>query len=673
MSEYVDFNVSREVAEAILSATSINNELLEPEVSTLDILIASLTFPDTRIFEFLEENNNDEYLNAETLLVAIMGLKDKFEKIFGYGSYYNFINMKKEVSQPTNIQLRDINGKVTNATTFRLDYSVYLKYTQELEEALIMADKIDKDMGRQSIRLDTLIYCMLTNKESKANILLNCFFKTQGLMKYLKDGLGKETDKVIYKRLDNLPKEMKQFVTNLNSKFSNKSDCDILGRDEEIFQVWNIISKKTKRNAVLIGEPGVGKTAIVEAITCSIVNKTCPKEFEDYTVYSLNLNNMVAGTKLRGEFEEKTQKFIEYLEKADKTIIFLDEIHTLLGTGSARGSGPDLSNSLKPILSRDNVIFIGATTTDEYNKFFSIDGALSRRFEVVTVKEPKHSEVIPMIQGRVKTLSDYHGVKISKEMLNKVLICASSFSDISNPDRTIDLIDKSMAVAKLNGDKVLRLKHIKRVYIKYFEAYSKINPENKRSTAYHEAGHFVTWYLSKTKFNQECVLVSIIPAKSWLGVNIFEPDETKKNPADISFIKEKIAGLLGGRIAQKFVNDEIDSGASSDLRKANSIAEKFIMEYGIDEEYSNYSFNTSDKLGISDKTSDNIREKTKKLVNEVYKSTEELLLTNRKAVENVAELLMRKGIITKEEAIAAIDITRKSNKKRVENEVEEAN
>jgi len=672
MNEYVDFNVSREVMEAIISATSISNELLEPEVSTLDILIASLTFPDTRIFEFLEENNEDEYLNAETLLTVIMGIKEKYEKLFGYGSYVNFIKLKKLTSMTTNIQFRDINGKkFTNITTFRLDYSVHLKYTPELEEALIMADKMDKEMGRKSIKLDTLIYCMLINKESKANILLSCFFKTKGLMKYLKDGLA--IDKVIHNRLDNLPKEMKQFVTNLNLKFSNKSQCDILGRDDEIFQVWNIISKKTKRNAVLIGEPGVGKTAIVEAITCSIINKTCPKEFEDYTVYSLNLNNMVAGTKLRGEFEEKTQKLIEYLEKADKTIIFLDEIHTLLGTGRAIGSGPDLSNSLKPILSRDNVIFIGATTIDEYNKYFSIDGALSRRFEVVKVKEPKHSEVIPMIQERVKTLSKYHGVRVTSEMLNKILICASSFSDIANPDRTIDLIDKSMAIAKLNRDKDLRMRHIKRVYKKYFELYSKINIENKRSTAYHEAGHFVTWYFSKTKFNQQCVLISIIPTETWLGVNIFEQDETKGRPVDISFIKEKIAGLLGGRIAQKFVNDEIDSGASSDLRKANSIAEKFIMEFGIDEEYSNYSFNTSDKLGISDKTSDNIREKTKKLVNEVYKSTEELLLSKKQAVENVAELLMKKGIITTEEAIAAINTTKKSKKKKVENEVEEAN
>lgn len=542
MDKYVNFNVSRDVAETLISATSISNQLLEPEVSTLDVLIASFTFPGTRIFEFLEEKNDENYLNPEALVIAIMGIKEAYEKIFGE-SYDTFINLKKEISKPVKIKLKDDNNKeMMEITTFNLDYSVYLTYTSILENALVMADKMDKEMGRQSIQLDTLIYCMLMNKESRANMLLKYYFKTPGLMKYLESGLTIEN--IIQNKLDNLPKDLKPFITNLNIKFSNNSKCDILGRDDEIFQVWNIISKKTKRNAVLIGNPGVGKTAIVEAITYSILNKTCPKEFENYTVYSLNLNSMVAGTKYRGEFEQKTQKLIEFIEKTDNVIIFLDEIHHLLGAGSAKGSGPDLSGSLKPLLARDNVVFIGATTTDEYEKIFSKDGALSRRFETVVVKEPKFNEVIPMIKGRIKSLSDYHKVKVSNAMLNNVLICAASFSNISNPDRTIDLLDKSMAVAKMFGDTQLSMNHIKKVYMKYFEKYEKIKDDKKMSTAYHEAGHFAAWYLSKTKCNQDCVLISIIPAYHWLGVNILEPDDTQNYSADITFIKEKISMFL---------------------------------------------------------------------------------------------------------------------------------
>ena len=173
---------------------------------------------------------------------------------------------------------------------------------------------------------------------------------------------------------------------------------------------------------------------------------------------------MVAGTKYRGEFEEKTQRLIEFLESTDKVIIFLDEIHHLLGTGSAEGSGPDLSGSLKPLLARDNVVFIGATTTDEYNRIFARDGALSRRFEIVVIKEPKFNEVKSMISARVERLSNYHNVKVSDKMLDNILVCASSFSNVSNPDRSIDLLDKSMAVAKMNKSKELKMEHIKRVY-----------------------------------------------------------------------------------------------------------------------------------------------------------------------------------------------------------------
>ena len=372
---------------------------------------------------------------------------------------------------------------------------------------------------------------------------------------------------------------------------------------------------------------------------------------------------MVAGTKYRGEFEEKTQRLIEFLESTDKVIIFLDEIHHLLGTGSAEGSGPDLSGSLKPLLARDNVVFIGATTTDEYNRIFARDGALSRRFEIVVIKEPKFNEVKSMISARVERLSNYHNVKVSDKMLDNILVCASSFSNVSNPDRSIDLLDKSMAVAKMNKSKELKMEHIKRVYRRNFERYEKMPTREKRRTAYHEAGHFVMWYLSKTKCNQDCVLVSIIPAQHWLGVNIFEYNEFDRYSTDINFLRERVAVDLGGRIAQSFVSKEFDSGASSDLNKATSTVEKFIMEYGMDEKYLNYSFNTKSKLGISDKTSDEIRQKTMAFVNETYKKTENILVKNRRSLENVAKLLMQKGIVTKEEAIEAFNKAPKTPKK----------
>ena len=674
MKEYDDFNVSRDVMEAMISAASISNELLEPEVSTLDLIIAALTFPETKLYEFLEKYNSEEYLDPNALMIAIMGSQEIYEELM-QESYENFMELKKSVSQEINIVLKDNNdNEVANITTFNLDYSAYLMYTPVMEQALFKAKEIDTAMGRDSIQLDTLIYCVLIDKESKANLLVKHFFNKKGMINYLKKGITDTSSSTNLVTTSNfqLPDTLKTFVTNLNSEFSNVEKCDILGRDDEIFQVWNIMSKKTKRNAILIGEPGVGKTAIVEAITYSIVKGTCPEEFKDYTVYSLNLNGMVAGTKYRGEFEEKTQRLIEFLETTDKVIIFLDEIHHLLGTGSAEGSGPDLSGSLKPLLARDNVVFIGATTTDEYNRIFARDGALSRRFEIVVIKEPKFKEVKSMISARVEKLSNYHNVKISDKMLDNILICASSFSNISNPDRSIDLLDKSMAVAKMDGSKELEMEHIKKVYRKNFERYEKMPNSEKRRTAYHEAGHFVMWYLSKTKCNKDCVLVSIIPAQHWLGVNVFEHNEFERYSGDINYLREQVAIDLGGRIAQSFVSKEFDSGASSDLQQASSIVERFIMQYGMNEDYLNYSFNTASELSISDKTSDDIRTKTKTFINETYKKTESTLVKNRRALENVAKLLMQKGIITKEEAIEAFNkapkTPKKTSKKKIEKE-----
>ena len=663
MKEYDDFNVSRDVMEAMISAASISNELLEPEVSSMDLVIASLTFPDNKLYEFLEKHNPEEYLDPNALIIAIMGSKQIYEEIM-QENYENFLELKRATSKEINIVLKNnLSQELANITTFNLDYSPYLVCTPTLEQALLRAKEVDKAFGRNSIQLDTLLYCILIDKTSKANLLVKRFFKGKGMVNYLKNEVVGNSNKLLTTSKVELPDTLKTFVTDLNSEFSKVEKCDILGREDEIFQVWNIMSKKTKRNAILIGEPGVGKTAIVEAITYSIVKGTCPEEFKDYTVYSLNLNGMVAGTKYRGEFEEKTQRLIEFLESTDKVIIFLDEIHHLLGTGSAEGSGPDLSGSLKPLLARDNVVFIGATTTDEYNRIFARDGALSRRFEIVVIKEPKFNEVKSMISARVERLSNYHNVKVSDKMLDNILVCASSFSNVSNPDRSIDLLDKSMAVAKMNKSKELKMEHIKRVYRRNFERYEKMPTREKRRTAYHEAGHFVMWYLSKTKCNQDCVLVSIIPAQHWLGVNIFEYNEFDRYSTDINFLRERVAVDLGGRIAQSFVSKEFDSGASSDLNKATSTVEKFIMEYGMDEKYLNYSFNTKSKLGISDKTSDEIRQKTMAFVNETYKKTENILVKNRRSLENVAKLLMQKGIVTKEEAIEAFNKAPKTPKK----------
>lgn len=654
MNDGMDLNVSRQVMDVIGIAATISSILQEDSITTLDVAIASLTDPDNKLVDFLDSQGL--YVEAEIIVTGIISKDILYEAIVNR-SYKEFISLRKASATELDAILKDKDGKeIERLKTFAGNMDVYLDYSENLYCAFDMAEQISEEVGKDYIDLDTLLYCIFKIEESGANRLMNTFFEVRNMYKNFEvDNL---IESVQVKTDTKVPKELESFIDVLNDKYDENSTCDILGRDKEIFKVWNIISKKTKRNAVLVGEPGVGKSAIIEAITYSIVKKTCPKQYENYKVYSLNLNGMVAGTKYRGEFEERVEDLIKFLKSSKDIIIFLDEIHHLLGAGSAEKSGPDLSGSLKPLLARDDVVFIGATTQKEYDRIFSTDGALSRRFEVITVKEPRFDEVKPMITARINALSKFHGVRTSDKMIDALMINATSFSSIANPDRTIDLADKAMAVAKIKNAHILKEEHIKMVNAEFFEKYEKMPEENKLSTAYHEAGHLVAWLLSKTKRNDECILVSIVPARDWLGVNMFEKNEIALYPADMTYLEDCVSISLAGRIAQKLVAENIDSGASSDLDHATTIIEEFLLYYGTDKDYMNYSFypKLRDKtLPISEKVSDEIMAKTKEILDRVYKKTEELINSHKKGVEAVAKALMKKGIITGKEAVKAFN------------------
>lgn len=665
MNDGMDLNVSRQVMDVIGIAATISSILQEESITTLDVALASFTDPDNKLVDFLDSQGL--YIEPEIVVTGIISKDVLYEAIVNR-SYKDFISLRKASATELNAILKDKDGKeIERLKTFAGNMDVYLDYSENLYYALDMAEQICGELGQDYIDLDTLLYCIFKLEDSGANRLMNVFFEVKDM--YKKFEMDKLIGSVEKNNSTPIPKELESFIDVLNDKYDENSTCDILGRDKEIFKVWNIISKKTKRNAVLVGEPGVGKSAIIEAITYSIVKKTCPKQYGNYKVYSLNLNGMVAGTKYRGEFEERVENLIKFLKSSKDIIIFLDEIHHLLGTGSAENSGPDLSGSLKPLLARDDVVFIGATTQKEYERIFSRDGALSRRFEVITVEEPRFDKVKPMIRARINALSKFHGVRTSDKMIDTIMINASSFSSIANPDRTIDLADKAMAIAKIKNAHVLKEEHIRMVNSEFFENYEKTPEDRKLSTAYHEAGHFVAWLLSKTKRNEECILVSIVPAKDWLGVNIFEENEIKLYSGDMTYLEDCVSISLAGRIAQKLVSENIDSGASSDLDHATTIIENFLLYFGTDKDYMNYSFypKLRDKtLPISEKVSDDIMNKTKEILDKVYKDTEVLINNHQKGVKAVAKILMKKGIITGKEAAMAYN-------KAEENVVKEAN
>lgn len=439
----------------------------------------------------------------------------------------------------------------------------------------------------------------------------------------------------------NIPEELKGFVRNLNEELKGTT-CDISGRDRECAQVWQTLLKHTKSNAVLLGDPGVGKTSIVIKIVHDILNETCPKEFKGFTVLSLDVASSVAGTMYRGQAEQRFSALVDYLDNQPKVILFIDEIHLINGAGACREGEVDLANTLKPILAGGNVKVIGATTRDEYENYFSRDGALKRRFRPVYVKEPKMKEVYPMLKKSIETLSNYHGVSITEEMVDFVILNAACFdNETCNPDRTKDLIDLSMVVAKQAGKTEVDKDAVLANFAYHFKKFAKMKDRTKRSTAYHEAGHCLVALCSKELNNYDVIAVSIMPSDSYLGVTVYEPNDDTPEPTMEYFI-DSIAMNLAGRVAEKKFTSTITSGAWGDLHTATKLAHNIISKYGMTEFGKNRNFTEET---TNDKIKDRINEEIDKIISKAMARAEEILSVNHEALELLVEALMEKGIV----------------------------
>ncbi len=227
----------------------------------------------------------------------------------------------------------------------------------------------------------------------------------------------------------------------------------VVGREAQIRRVITILNRRTKNNPVLIGEPGVGKTAIVEGIAQRIANEEVPDSLLDKRIVTLDLAGMIAGTKYRGEFEERLKKVIAELEQDKNIIVFVDELHLIVGAGAAEGS-MDAGNILKPSLSRGKIRLIGATTTDEYTRYVEKDAALERRFQPVQVPEATPAETLAILKGLKKYYEEFHGVKVSDEVLEDTVQFASRYiNDRFMPDKAIDLLDETAAYLRVNKGK----------------------------------------------------------------------------------------------------------------------------------------------------------------------------------------------------------------------------
>lgn len=449
---------------------------------------------------------------------------------------------------------------------------------------------------------------------------------------------------------EKLPKNLSDFVTVLSSKYKGVSECEILGRDKECRDTMRILQKRGKKNVILVGEAGVGKSSIAEKIAYDIANGNCPDSLKDNVVFQLNVNSSIAGTTLRVMAEERFKFLIEYLEKHENVILFIDEIHMAIGAGETSAKGEnDMSNALKPFLASSKAKVIGATTEEEYNKIIATDSAFKRRFKKIVVKEPKSKDVYPMLKNAIKAHEKFHGVTISKEMVEYAILISACFNNTTkNPDRTNDLIDTSMVIAKEKGLKEVTRECILENFDINFEKFKNMSIEEKKATAYHEAGHYLVWRLSSNILKGEKgIAVSIMPAEGYLGVTVFDDmtDEVNINPNRDYFIKS-FASDLAGRIAEELFVLDVNSGASADLKNANKKAYTMICNYAMNNKDDYLTFIEDNNYHmINEKTIDYINQERAKLLKDASEYAKGILNDNRELLDKLVNALLEKGIL----------------------------
>jgi len=389
---------------------------------------------------------NHEYVTLEHLLYAML-CEENFENILtGFGS--DVVGMKKAIEHFLKTKLDDI--KVAD------DVKKYKpKKTSTVERVLNRAFTQVLFSGRNNIEVVDVFISILSEKKTWA-----CFIATDnGITKekfsqYLSaEGDLESTYGDNEENTGIANKALKEFTTDLNEEVKSGKIDPVIGRSEEIEQVALALGRRTKSNVLMVGDPGVGKTAIAEGLAFKIVNNDVPDFLKEYNVYNLDIGSMLAGSKYRGDFEERFKLVLAALKKKGKTIMFIDEAHMISGAGAAGGnSANDMANMLKPALAKGNIKVIASTTWEEYRKYFEKDRALMRRFQRVGIDEPNRENTIKILEGLKKYYEEYHGTEITSEAIESAVDLSIKYqTDKKLPDKAIDLIDVACSRFKVRN------------------------------------------------------------------------------------------------------------------------------------------------------------------------------------------------------------------------------
>jgi len=325
--------------------------------------------------------------------------------------------------------------------------------SRETNEILSKAEDIASHNGDEFVSLETLLQAFLCSKTTAGKILTDAGINKADLDKAIHELRGGE--KVKSESSESAYKSLSKYARNLVDEARQGKLDPVIGRDEEIRRVLQILSRRTKNNPILIGEPGTGKTAIVEGLAHRILRGDVPENLKDKQLFSLDMGALIAGAKYKGEFEERLKSVVNEVTKSEgQIILFIDEIHTLVGAGKSEGA-MDAANILKPALARGELRSIGATTLDEYQKYFEKDKALERRFQTVMVDEPDTLSTISILRGLKERYENHHKVRIQDDAIIAAVELSSRYiTERFLPDKAIDLMDEAAAKLRMERDSV---------------------------------------------------------------------------------------------------------------------------------------------------------------------------------------------------------------------------
>ena len=423
--------ITREVNNILVEAYEVAKKN-KHELITVEHILYAITFQE-RFIDVIEElkGNIDEL--RSNLMEYLNNYIDKDEN----GNIQESYNFQQVILRASEQAIYASNNNISMEHIIAAIYELDNSYAQYylLEQGLEKRDLLYKLCHEGSENVYYVNEEELTDEELDTNIV----------EEELNNNLEKEGSKK--------QSLIKKFTTNLNEYVKSEFTDPLIGRDDILNRTIQILCRRTKNNPIHVGEPGVGKTAITLGLARLINEGKVPEKIKNAEIFSLDIGATLAGTKYRGDFEERIKKVLNEINNHENPIVYIDEIHTIVGAGSIGGGSLDTSNLLKPYLMEGKIKFIGATTFDEYKKYFEKDKALTRRFQTIEVKETSVEETIKIIQGLKSNYENYHNVKYTDEAIKLAVELSSKYiNDRFLPDKAIDIIDEAGSYISMNRE-----------------------------------------------------------------------------------------------------------------------------------------------------------------------------------------------------------------------------